>query len=259
MSLAVDLARALDPTQLAPSIGMVLDPWQHDALRSEHRRQLWNCSRQSGKSTTAALLGCHRATYRPGALILIVSPTQRQSSEMFHKVRATYSDLGRPVKVETANATTLELENASRIVSLPGGDANLRGFSGVDTVLIDEAARVDDATFHAVSPMVAVSGGTIIALSTPWGRRGWFFDAWEHGGATWHRVRVPATDCPRITPEFLAEQRATLGDWITDQEYGCVFGDNEQSLLSSELVDSLFTTRFAPLRLGAAPATEDLL
>lgn len=249
MSLARDLARALDPAALAEPIGLDLDPWQRQVLRSSSRQLLLNVHRQGGKSTISSVAAVHHATYRPRALVLIVSPTLRQSGEMFAKVRAAYRDLGRPVKITAENATTMELENGSRIVSLPGGDETIRGYSGVTLLLIDEASRVDDDTWTAVSPMVAVSRGRIIAMSTPYGQRGWWHREWEHGGSRWERVQVPASQCPRIEPEFLAEQRAALGEWFYAQEYECQFRDSTEQLFSTALVDSLFTAEFEPLRL----------
>ena len=78
--LASDLACALDPATFAASLGIVPDPWQAAVLRSPAKRTLLLCSRQSGKSTTTAVLALHRAVYRANSLILLVSPSLRQSS-----------------------------------------------------------------------------------------------------------------------------------------------------------------------------------
>jgi hypothetical protein len=43
-------------------------------------------------------------------------------------------------------------------------------------LVIDEASRVDDTLYLAVRPLLAVSGGRLVALSTPFGKRGWFHD-----------------------------------------------------------------------------------
>src|SRR5208282_1075770 len=98
------------------------------------------------------------------------------------------------------------LANGSRIVSLPGDEKNIRGFSGVALLVIDEAARVLDSLYCSVRPMLAVSRGRMVALSTPYGKRGWFHDEW-HGAGEWQRVRITAPECPRITAEFLAEEK----------------------------------------------------
>ena len=148
-----------------------------------------------------------RAMYRPRTLTLIVSPTQRQSSELFRHVLGRYRQLGKPVDSESENQLSLTLENGSRVISAPGTEQGLRGFTA-DLLLIDEAARVSDKIFSSLSPMVAVSRGKIVALSTPWGKRGWFFEASEARG--WEHYRVPATECSRIPAGFLEEERASL-------------------------------------------------
>jgi hypothetical protein len=99
------------------------------------------------------------------------------------------------------------MENSSRILALPGTEKTIRGYAKADLVVIDEAARVEDELLAAVRPMLATSegGGRLIALTTPAGKRGWFFEAWT-GTEPWTRVCVTAEDCPRISKEFLAEE-----------------------------------------------------
>ena len=55
--------------------------------------------------------------------------------------------------------------------------------------------------------MLAVSRGKLWLLSTPHGKRGFFYEMWKAGGRGWMRIRVPATECPRISQRFLAEER----------------------------------------------------
>ncbi len=87
ITLADDLRYALDPVAFAAeALGLELDQWQREVIASTKKRDLLNCSRQAGKSTTAAVLGLHEALYRPGSLTILVSPSQRQSSELFRKI-----------------------------------------------------------------------------------------------------------------------------------------------------------------------------
>jgi hypothetical protein len=81
--------------------------------------------------------------------------------------------------------------------------------------------------------MLAVSRGRMICLSTPWGRRGWFFETW-HGKEEWQRVRIPAQECPRISKEFLAQERLAIGDRWFEQEYECRFLDTINSVFNYE-------------------------
>jgi hypothetical protein len=240
MALVRDrLLLALDRAEFARSVGFDLDPWQENALRSKAARQLYNASRQSGKSTIAALRTVHTAIYEPGSLSLLLSPTLRQSGELFKKCLIIYREAGKPVPPESETALTLTLENGSRIVSLPGKEDTVRGYSGVRLLAIDEAARVPDDLYASVRPMLAVSAGRLIALSTPYGTRGWWYEAWR-GEEAWDRYEVTASEVPRISPEFLEEERRTLGQWWFEQEYECKFLDAESQVFRREDVDAMF-------------------
>jgi hypothetical protein len=205
------------------------------------------CTRQGGKSQTAAALALWTAFLQPGSLTLLLSPTQRQSGELFRdKVKRLYYAMGRPVQTAQESALTMELTNGSRIVALPGDEATIRGYSGVALLVIDEAARVPDALYGSVRPMLAVSRGRLIALSTPWGKRGWFFEEW-HGPRSWSRVRITAPDCPRIDAAFLAEEEAALGPIWYRQEYLCSFEETVDSLFRAEDLDAALANNLQPL------------
>ena len=245
-ALTSDLALAADPAVLAQRLGIVPDPWQLDVLRSTDTRLCLCCSRQAGKSTISAVLALHAALYEPGSVTLIAAPSQRQSVEMFRTITRYYRALGRPVAAESENTQSLALENGSRIVSLPGDERTTRGYASVRLLIIDEAARVPDEFLAAVRPMLAVSGGRLVALSTPWGQRGWF-----HQAATakrgWRVMRVPASECPRISAEFLAEELESMGEWNFKQEYGCEFVSASGSYFDPADIAALSSKAVQPL------------
>ena len=81
-----DLIYALDPVEFSRAIGIDPDPWQSEVLRSENKRLLLNCCRQSGKSITTSTKALHTALYKPQSLTLIASPSLRQSQELFRKI-----------------------------------------------------------------------------------------------------------------------------------------------------------------------------
>ena len=245
VSLAEDLKLALDRVSFAKTLGLVPDAWQEDLLRSTSERVLLNCCRQSGKSTMTAVIALHRALYHPGSLILCLAPSLRQSQELFAKIAGFYRDLGRPVSPIGERKLSLELENGSRIITLPGTEKTIRGFSGVSLLIVDEAARVEDELYFSTRPMLAVSGGSLIMLSTPYGQRGIFYEEWTHGGSSeWQRFQVSADQVPRISPEFLTEERRALGSRWFEQEYMCTFGELEGAVFSREAIDRMFDTHY---------------
>jgi hypothetical protein len=238
IALAEDLAAALDPVRFAEAAGFPeLDPWQRRALRSASRRQLFNCSRQSGKTSVAAIRAAWEAIYEAHSLILLLSPSLRQSQEAFRACLDIYRARGAPVPPTAESALRLELANGSRIVSLPGHEQTIRGYSGVRTLIVDEAARVEDDLYKAVRPMLAVSGGRLLALSTPFGRRGWWCEAWR-GDEPWERFEVPATECPRIPAAFLEEERRVMGEIWFKQEYSCEFLDSADQFFGGEDIEA---------------------
>jgi hypothetical protein len=235
-----------NPSLLMTCAGLAPDAWQKQLLHSSSARMLLLCARQSGKSSVAAALALQAALLRPRAPVLLLSPSIRQSGEIFRKVQDLLHALGRPVGIVAESSLRLELANGSRILSLPGTEETVRGFSGVSLLIIDEAARVADALYYAVRLMLAVSKGRLVALSTPFGKRGWFHEEW-HGDGEWERVRIVADQCPRITPEFLAEERRALGERWYRQEYLCSFEDAVDAVFSYEDIQAALNNEVKPL------------
>jgi len=245
-ALIRDTLRRFDPTVFMEDAGLSPDPWQVRALRSTAKKMILLASRQSGKSTVAAMISLHMAIYNPGSLSIISSPTERQSIELFRKIRTFYNAIGAP-DLSRELTTTLELTTGSRIVALPGDPETIRGFSAASLAILDEAARVPDSLYLAVSPMLAVSGGRLLLLSTPKGRRGIFHEIWISQDPDWERIRARASECPRISPKFLAEQRLLLGQKGYDQEYESEFIEVEDQVFSSDSIDLAFDSDEAPL------------
>jgi hypothetical protein len=204
------------------NLGLEPDPWQVEVLEAGHTRLLLNCCRQAGKSTTVAVLALTEAIFIPGTQVLLLSRSLRQSSELYRIVTNFYDRLKSPM-LERQTRGELELANKSRIVCLPCQEHTIRGYSHITLLVIDEAARVPDDLYRAVRPMLAVSNGRMICLSTPYGKRGFFHDAWANSGADWARIEIPATRIPRISAEFLAAERRSLGESWFRQEYCCSF------------------------------------
>jgi Terminase large subunit, T4likevirus-type, N-terminal len=239
-------ALAADPVRILTDAGMEPDSWQEGVLRSNASRLLLLASRQAGKSSVAAALALQTALLRPRSPVLLLSPSLRQSGELYRKIVDLFGALGRPMGVTAESALRLELANGSRVVSLPGDEKNIRGFSGVALLVIDEASRVADSLYYAVRPMLAVSRGRLVALSTPFGKRGWYHDEWYSAGA-WERVKITADQCPRISAEFLAEERRALGERWYRQEYLCSFEDTIDAVFSWADIQAALSDDVKPL------------
>ncbi len=235
MDYKQDVIHALDcPTWCREKLRFNPDPWQERLMKTRSRRVILCCSRQVGKSTCVGIIALHRAIYRPGALVLVVAPSIRQAGELYRKIQEMARIVG--VNLTEDTKTTATLKNGSRILALPGTEQTIVGFSAVDSLIIDEAARADNELVYATRPMLAVSKGSLFMLSTPYGRRGAFFEAWNSDDPQWERISITATECPRIDPAFLEEERRALGPVWFGQEYLCQFADVAGAVFSHNAV-----------------------
>ena len=229
-------------------LGFEPDLKQAELLRLPLRRLLLNCTRQWGKSTIAAAKAVHRAcTGTQGAWCWWRARRRGRAAEFLRKAGAFVRRLGIAPRGDGDNEISLLFPNGSRIVGLPGTESTVRGFSAVSLMLIDEAARVSDELYKALRPMLAVGDGDLWLMSTPFGKRGFFYEAWEKGGPEWERVAVPATECPRIPAEFLEEERVAMGERWFRQEYLCEFVDANDVVFRREEVDRAITDEVKPL------------
>ena len=224
-----------------------VDALQERVLRTTNKRGILNCSRQWGKSTITAAKAVHQAYHTAESLTVVVSPSGRQSGEFLRKATKFAQMLGIRSKGDGDNEISLELPNGSRIVGLPGTEATIRGFSAVSLLLVDEAARCSDDLYMAIRPMLAVSDGTLWLMSTPFGKRGFFYETWANGGPEWERFRAPATECARFRTGILEEERATMGELWFRQEYLCEFEDTLSGVFPRELVEGAITDEIKPL------------
>lgn len=230
-------------------LGFRPDAVQARVLDRRTKRGILNCSRQWGKSTVTALKAVWEAHQRPESLTIVVSPSERQSAEFVRKASVFVRRLQIPAKGDGDNDVSLVFPNHSRIVGLPGSEATVRGFSNVSLLLVDEASRVSDELYHAIRPMLAVSNGALWLMSTPAGKRGFFYETWMNGGPDWMRIRAMAQDCGRIAPKFLEEERTAMGERMFRQEYCCEFVETSDVMFKRSLIESAFTDEFEELKL----------
>jgi hypothetical protein len=221
--------------------GLILDSWQVQMLDSPKNRICLNIHRQGGKSTMAALICLHTALFKPNSLSLIVAPALRQSQENFKKIRAFIDQLLERPRFDESTKLSMQFNNGSRIITLPGGNEGktIRGFSRPDIIIEDESAQCADELYDALSPMMATNPSCkFILCSTPFGQIGHFFKTYTDGGPEWLKIKLTGPDNPRISKEFLEEQRkdGTHSPLYFAQEYLCEFTANESNLFHLDTI-----------------------
>ena len=218
----------------APWEGMETpDSWQKELLSSlvtNQRNVICNCSRQSGKTTVTSLAALILAC--TGKFVLVVSASDRQAMEFMRRLKRHHARLNLAQAIRD-NDHEMDFQGGGKVLALPKSEGTIRGFSAVDLLVIDEAAKVPDAIYNAVRPMLIVSRGQTALLSSPDGRRGFFYEEWQ-GKGDWQRFRIPWNMCPRIKPTDIEAERQRPGV-IVEQEYlDC--GPGEEFLATSGAV-----------------------
>lgn len=220
---------ALDHYWLRPHEAMATpDPWQRELLFWMVTRRdniLVNCSSQIGK-TEAVSAGALLAAYL-GLYVLVVAPSDRQSMKFHDRVVGHHARLNLVPEREEPTKHELLLTNGGKVEAVPNSPDKIRGIAAVDLLIIDEASRASDELYGACTRMLGVSKGKIVLLSTPNGRRGFFYEEWARKRRKhfWQRKRVPWTECPRITEEFLTGERTRGRLWMAQEWLDCPDGD----------------------------------
>ena len=218
--------------------GLDLDSWQIKMLDSKSKRTALNIHRQGGKSTMSSLICLHTALFKPGSLSLIIAPALRQSQENFLKIRGFIDQLGKVPGFDESTKLSLRFETGSRILCLPGGNEGktIRGFSRPDVIVEDEAAQCSDELHYAIMPMMATYPECrYVMASTPFGQRGHYYKTWTENVA-WEKFTLRASENSRISSEYLAEMKATMGPYMYAQEFECEFVASDTQLISHEAI-----------------------
>jgi hypothetical protein len=198
-----------------------------------------------GKSSVVSILALHTALTKPNGTVVIVCPIEAQANEMLRKVMTAFNAVGRPVGVCREAVTTLELVNGSRVIALPGKERSVHSYTAT-LLIIDEAARVPDEVYHGASPQLSASKGRLVALSTAFSKSGWFYREWTEGEG-FRRWSITARECPRHTPEFLAQERKSMGERWFAMAYLNQFGDDVAAVFSTDDIRAAKSNEVRPL------------
>jgi hypothetical protein len=223
-------------------LGAQLDPWQrrYMGLCSTSSRVAIAACRQSGKSTVTGLFVAWCLIFIPGFQCLVASRSLRQAAHYLNSVRtAVLSVIPRENMVQL-NRLSMELPNGSQIISIPCAQPDAgRGFSP-HLVILDEAAFAPEALFRAITPSLAATSGAMHMLSSPNGRQGYFFEAFEgEAEDVFEAFRIPYTECPRISEETVAMERVALGELYFRQEYGAEFITPQGAFFGFSAIENL--------------------
>lgn len=216
-----------------------LDPWQVDVLNCDADLVL-RSGRQCGKTEVISRKAAHFALGRSNVCVLVIAPTERQSSILFERTLQLLTD-GYPSRIKKGRDRPTRhriiLTNGSRILCLPTGlsGTGIRGFT-VDLLIADEAAFIPEDVWTAVTPMLSTTKGKLILLGTPHGKKGFFYDCFQQD--SFAKFHISAEDCPRIDKEFLTREKRRMTAVQYAQEYLGEFVDELTQYFPTDLIRS---------------------
>ncbi len=199
------------------------------------KRALCLAGRQSGKDYTQAALALWEAVVQPNARIVMVSGAQRQSDALMEKI------LGFAARNEKlydsilkSSLETCRLTNGSFLKALPATGL-IRGETAT-RVFVNEARDIlnDEETFSAVEPMLLVTDGCMGIFSTPLGKTGRLWEAFNN--PLYLKTKIPSRVSKYATKEHLERQKLEMSAARYANEYEAEFLDVQNSFFSPESI-----------------------
>lgn len=214
-----------------------LDAWQEKVLKTDGNICL-RSGRQVGKSTIISIKAAKYALQNKKKSVLVIAAVERQAYLLFEKILGYLADnYKKEIKggKEKPTKHKITLTNGSTIMCYPTGLSGygIRGFT-VDLLIADEAAFIPEEVWTAVTPMLATTKGSLILLSTPHGKGGFYYRCFKDKSFTsFHRT---SEECPRVDKEFLKKEKERMTKIQYAQEYLGEFVDDLRQFFSDELI-----------------------
>ena len=230
--------------ELPNTLGITLDTWQQEVLDTEGNLVL-RSGRQVGKSTIIALKAAIYAIENSNKTIMIIAKVERQAYLLLAKILINLKRLKRScIKPGKSNVTKhiINLKNGSTIHCLPAGETGygIMGFT-IHLLIADEAAFIPEEVWLSIIPALAVSRGNIWLLSTPFIKKGYYYDCFSDPSFT--AFHTSSEDCPRKDQGFLDHKKKTLTEAQYAQMYKGEFRDELRKFLPVDLIAQVCTLK----------------
>ena len=210
-------------TWAARNLDFEADEVQQRILTEANTRILVLAPRQTGKSTAAAVRVLHEAVHKPDTTILLASASGRQSGQILQKTRQLARFMGLELFTAPPQCEGFTLGNGANVIALPDNEEKIRCFSAPSLIVVDEAAFASDTLYTALEPMLTVSNGTLMLLSTPNGQTGYFYEKWHQQNSPWTNIFGTLADCPRVSDAAIRKLRESMSEEAFQQEFECKF------------------------------------
>jgi hypothetical protein len=263
--------------------GLPLDDTEADTFKTitgraetptEAANELWLAvGRRGGKSQEAALLAIYEACFHdhrdklaPGeiATAMIIASDRRQARTVMRYISGLINEnpmLRRMVLRE--NSEQIEFSNRAAIEVHTASHRAVRGYT-LSAAILDEiafwhveGANPDVEIIAALRPALATLGGKLIALSSPYARRGVLWDQYRrHYGQAGPVLvaQAPSRTMNPLLPARVVDDAMKDDAARASAEYLAQFRSDIASLIDPDLIEQ--ATRPKPKELPAARGTQ---
>jgi len=222
-------------------------PYQQRWIDDKSRFKIANKARQIGYTFGSTYELVEACLSKPMVPWYYLSTGERQAIEAIEtaqKHAAAFKAATRLIaedftwEGERFKSLKLEFPNGSKMVGLPANPRTARGSSG--NLVLDEFAHHRDprGIWRAIAPLIT-RGFRVLALSTPNGKQGKYYELWTHG-KRWSRHQVDIYQAKKeglnVDIEELREFVGNDDDWA--QEYCCKFLDEAHAWITYDLLDA---------------------
>jgi hypothetical protein len=194
------------------------------------------CGTKFGKTYGCSILVARMAWEVKDSLNWWVAPSYRQSEMAYRLVKRllpkdSYLELKADLRLELIEPDG-EFHSAIEFKSAENDD-NLRGF-GVHFAILDEAARISQASYESVWTTMTQTDGRMVIISTPKGRN-WFYDEYQKGEKSgllpgdvdenpeWLSIRMPTWTNPYVKPQRILTMKKNMPADVFEQEIAARF------------------------------------
>lgn len=222
---------------------MPLMPYQLGFVNqiSDDRNGLYhiNKSRQIGVTELILRVIAYHSffKYKGGRILIIAGTREKTAAKIMQRFKQLFYNIPWTVE-DSRNVLHIKLVNGTEIEALPSNSEAIRGDTKIKAIFVDEAAHFrlqdDSVVIDALEPVVFTNKSDLFLVSTPNGRRGFFYSISESQNE-FHKIRWDYT-CAigYIYSKDDIKKELQRNDIDTEQEYMCqftttrsaIFGDN---------------------------------
>lgn len=216
------------------------------------RRTVTNKSNKIGITELYMRLNIQRGTVGDcrGYQILYGSSKEKMANENLKRTAQIFRDSPRlnALLADDPTDSYIRLHNGTEFIALPRKVSSFRSWPRVKSVFLDEAAHYelldDDSFFAAALGRLANTNGYLDIVSTPHGRRGYFFKIFTDAVAGKNNFKwwmVPYTqgiEAGLITQEFIDEARLAMSPAMFSQEFECEFNADGNAAIEGSLIEA---------------------